>query len=279
MPTFQTPEPITAVIESVGGHVVIEAGDRTDTVVDVRPRNPGHEPDVRAAEQTQVEYADGRLLVQASKNWFRSLFGKPPAIDITIQLPAGSNIDGKGWADFRTSGPLDEASINSIGTIRLERTGRLKLRNGAGDTWVGHAEGPAEVTSSTGKIWLGEIDGSALIKTANGDITLGQVSGNVRLNTANGDIVVDRALSAVVAKTAYGSIRIGEVVRGSVDVATNFGELEIGIREGTAAWLDAGSKNGIVTSELTADDGPGEGDEVVEIRAQSGFGDILIRRA
>src|SRR5256885_14601718 len=168
MPTFETPEPIMAVIDSVGGHVVIEASDRADTVVEVHPRNPDHEPDVRAAEQAQVDYADGRLLVQVPKNWFRSIFGKPPAIDITVQLPAGSRVEAKGWADVRTSGPLDEATINSIGTIRLEQTGRLKLRNAAGDTWVGRAAGPAEVSSSTGKIWLGEIDGAAVVETAAG---------------------------------------------------------------------------------------------------------------
>jgi hypothetical protein len=38
MPTFPTPEPITAVIEVVSGSVNVVASDRDDTVVSVRPR-------------------------------------------------------------------------------------------------------------------------------------------------------------------------------------------------------------------------------------------------
>jgi hypothetical protein len=279
MPVFQTPEPIVAVIESVGGHVMILAGDRTDTVVDVRARDAGQEADVRAAEQTQVEYADGRLLVQAPRNWFRSLFGRPPAIDVTVELPTGSRVEGKGWADFRSSGRLGESDLSTVGTIRLERTGRLKVHTGAGDIWIGQVDGPLDASTATGKIRVGDIEGPAVAKTANGDISLGTVTGDVRLNTAYGDISVDHALAGVVAKTAYGSVRIGEVVRGAVEVATNFGEVELGIRAGTAAWLDVNSKYGSVTSDLKADEGPGEGDEVVEIRAYNGFGDIVIRRA
>jgi hypothetical protein len=116
------------------------------------------------------------------------------------------------------------------------------------------------VTTSSGKIWIGEIDGWAVIKTSNGDIT------------------VDRALAAVGTKTAYGRVRIGEVVHGSVVLETGFGELELGVRAGTAAWLDVSSQHGRVRSDLDASDGPGQSDETVEVRARTGHGDIVIRR-
>jgi DUF4097 and DUF4098 domain-containing protein YvlB len=279
MPTFDTPEPIVATIDIATGHVRIHASDRADTVVQVRPRDESDDADVQAAEQTQVEYANGRLLVKAPKNKIRSLFGRPASIDVTVELPSDSRVDAKAYADFRSAGRIGDSTFDTgVGSIRLDQTGRLKLRTGAGDISVGRAGGHTDVTTSSGKIWIGEIDGTAVVKTSNGDITVGEVTGDVRLNTANGDITVDRALATVAAKTAYGSVRIGEVVRGSVVLETGFGELELGVREGTAAWLDVSSQHGSVRSDLDAVDSPEQSDETVEVRARTGFGDIVIRR-
>ncbi|MCW2904996.1 MAG: hypothetical protein JWO67_7261 [Streptosporangiaceae bacterium] len=279
MPTFDTPEPILATIDIAAGHVRIHASDRADTVVQVRPNDESEDADVQAAEQTQVQYANGRLLVKTPKNKIRSLFGRPASIELTVELPSDSRVDARCWADFRSEGRIGESTFDTAaGSIRLDQTGRLKLRTAAGDVSVGRSGGHTDVTTSSGKIWIGEIDGTAVVKTSNGDITVGEVTGDVRLNTANGDITVDRALAAVGAKTAYGSIRIGEVVRGSIVLETGFGELELGVREGTAAWLDVSSKNGSVRSDLDAIDSPEKSDETVEVRARTGYGDIVIRR-
>ena len=69
MPTFDTPEPITLTLDVGMGDIQVVASDRTDTVVDVRPSDPAKKSDVTAAEQTRVEYANGRLLVQGPKGW------------------------------------------------------------------------------------------------------------------------------------------------------------------------------------------------------------------
>jgi DUF4097 and DUF4098 domain-containing protein YvlB len=279
MPTFDTPEPILATIDIVAGHVRIRAGDRTDTVVEVRPDDESEEADVRAAEQTRVEYANGQLSVTTPKNKIRSLFGRPPSIDVTVDLPSDSRIDAHATAHFRTEGRIGESSFDTAaGSVRLDETGVLKVRTGAGDVSVARSVGHADVTTASGKIRIGEVDGTAVVKTSAGDINVGDVTGDVRLNTAMGDITVDRALAGVAAKTAYGNVRIGEVVRGSVALETGFGEVELGIREGTAAWLDVGSRHGRVRSELDASDSPGRSDETVEVHAHTGFGDIVIRR-
>jgi hypothetical protein len=279
MPTFDTPEPIAAIIDIAGGHVRIHASDRADTVVEVRPSDAAEDADVQAAGQTQVEYANGQLLVKAPKNKIRSLFGRTASIDLTVELPGGSRIDARAWGDLRSEGRIGESTFDiAAGSIRLDQTGRLKLRTGAGDVSVGRSGGHTDVTTSAGKIRIGEIDGPAVIKTANGDITVGEVTGDVRLKTANGDITVDRALAGVDARTAFGSVRIGEVVRGSVVLETSFGELELGVREGTAAWLDASSQHGSVRSDLDAIDSPEQADETVEVRARTSYGDIVIRR-
>ena len=96
MPTFDTREPITATVDVVTGDVRITAGDVATTVVEVRPSDATNKEDVRAAEQTRVEYADGHLLVKAPK--FRSWSPRSDggSIDVTIELPAGSHVNGSG---------------------------------------------------------------------------------------------------------------------------------------------------------------------------------------
>ena len=76
-------------------------------------------------------------------------------------------------------------------------------------------------------------------------------------SAANGSIAVDVAHASVVAKTANGDVRLGEVVRGSVVLETRVGDLEVGIREGTAAWLDVSASAGKVHNALEAADAPG----------------------
>jgi DUF4097 and DUF4098 domain-containing protein YvlB len=280
MPTFDTPEPIFAVIDIGAGHVRVSASDRADTVVEVRPADESEDADVKAADQTRVEYGHGRLLVQAPKSKLRSLFRRTASIDVTVELPTDSRVDVKAWADVRSEGRLGDSVVASAaGDIRLDQTGRLKLRTAAGDISVARSAGHADVGTAAGKIWIGEIDGTAVAKTSSGDVAVGEVTGDLRMNTAYGDITVDRALATVGAKTAYGSVRIGEVVRGSVVLETGFGDMEVGIADGTAAWLDVSSQHGSVRSDLDAADGPEPAGETVEVRARTGYGDVVIRRA
>jgi DUF4097 and DUF4098 domain-containing protein YvlB len=280
MPTFDTPEPVVATVDVGSGHVRIIASDRTDTVVEVRPTDQVNDADVRAAEQARVEYANGQLLVRGPKSKIRSLFGRPPSIDVTIELPSGSRAEVSAWADVRSEGRLGDSTFDTaVGSVRLDQTGRLRLRTAAGDVSVARSVGHADVTTSSGKIWLGEVEGTAVVKTSNGDITLGDATGDVRLNTANGDITVERTLASVVAKTAYGSVRIREAARGAITLETAFGELELGIRHGTAAWLDVSSQFGSVRTDLESTGAPEPSDETVEVRARTGYGDIVIRRS
>ena len=51
-------------------------------------------------------------------------------------------------------------------------------------------------------------------------------------------------------------MRIGEVVRGAVVLETAVGDLEVGIRAGTAAWLDVNTHFGRVHNALEAADAP-----------------------
>ncbi len=281
MPTFDTPEPIAVAVELVVGDVRIVASDRDDTTVEVRPSDASREPDVRAAEQTRVEYTGGRLLVKAPKPPYLGFFGRAGSVDVTIGLPAGSHVQGDaGVAAFHATGRLGECRFKSgSGDIHLDGTDRLDLSTGAGAVVVDRVAGPADVSTGSGRIRLREIDGTAVIKNSNGDSWIGAVGGDLRVSASNGDIVVEQARAGVTANTANGHIRVGEVTRGATGLKTAFGEIEVGIHAGTAAHLDVSTSFGKVHNQMDPADGPGSSDEMVEVRARSGYGDIVIRRS
>jgi hypothetical protein len=282
MPTFDTPEPISVTVEFGVGDLRIVASDRTDTMVEVRPSDPAKKADVTAAEQTRVEFAGGRLLIKAPKNWRRYSFrGGGESVDVQVELPAGSQLRGEtGVAALRCRGRLGECRYKTgIGDIQLDRAGAVQLRTGVGDITVERAGGDAELTTGSGSLRIDGIDGTAVVKNSNGDTWIGRVNGDLRVNAANGRISVDQASGAVAAKSANGDVRLGEVAHGAVLAQTAFGKVEIGIRDGVAAWLDLNTRYGTVRNDLDTADRPGAGEEAVEVRARTAFGDITIHRS
>jgi putative adhesin len=280
MAAFETPEPITATIDVVVGDVRISAGDREATIIDVNPSDASDQEDVKAAQLTRVEYGDGQLLVKAPRlgSWLSRRDGG--SIDVTIELPAGSQVRGAGQsADFSCDGRLGDCRIKTgIGVIRVERADALSLKCGIGDVSVDRATEHAEVTVASGDVRVRELDAGAVVKNSNGDTWIGVAGGDVRLKAANGSVAVDAAHASVVAKSANGDVRLGEVVRGSVVLETQLGDLEVGIREGTAAWLDVRAAAGRVHNALDAAESPEPSAATVEVRARTSAGSVVIRR-
>jgi DUF4097 and DUF4098 domain-containing protein YvlB len=284
MPAFNTPEPISASIEVTVGDLRVSAGDRADTVVEVRPSDPSHEPDVRAAEQTRVEMTpDGLLVVGPKQRGLpRSLTGGTRgSVEVTVSLPAGSRLRADtGVGPLRCTGRLAECQAHTgAGEIDVANAGPVDLVTGAGGISVGVVSGGAEITTGTGRVRLTEIDGPAVVKNGNGETWIGAVTGNLQVKASNGDITVDQADGDVSAKTANGALRVGRVSRGVTTLRTSAGEIEVGIATGTAALIDAQTKFGHVRNGLTSAGGPAEGDEKAEVHAHTPYGDIIIRRA
>lgn len=279
MPSFDTPEPISATAHVEAGSIRFTAGDRLGTVVEVRPRNPQRDPDVRAAEQTEVTYASGVLTVRTPKQ--RYLLGRTGTVDVTIGLPTGSRIDMTGaWAQVLGEGRLGEVRVKtSSGDVRLDTTGPLQLTASHGSITVDRVEGMAEITTSSGSLRVGHIDGPATLKNSHGTTTVGTATGELRVSGANGDIDIVRAEGSVAATTANGTLRVAEAARGTVQLETSNGAIEVGIREGTAAWLDVSSGFGQVRNTLTASESPEKAEETVEVRARTRHGNIDILRA
>ncbi|MEJ1200755.1 MULTISPECIES: DUF4097 family beta strand repeat-containing protein [unclassified Streptomyces] len=278
MPSFDTPEPIAVTAHVGAGSIRFTAGDRLDTVVEVRPADPKRDKDVRAAEQTEVSCSGGVLTISTKE---RRFIGPTGAVDVSVELPAGSRIDTTGsWTQVLGEGRLGEVRVKtSGGDVRLDATGPLRLTASHGSVTVDRVEGAAEITTSSGSVRVGLIDGPAVLKNSHGATTVGVAIGDLRVSHANGDINVTRAEGSLTATTAYGTLRVGEVARGEVQLETSYGAIEVGIREGTAAWLDAHSGAGRVRNTLTASDTPGESEDTVKIRARTKYGNVDVRRA
>jgi hypothetical protein len=278
MPTYSTPDPIVAVIEFEAGDVRILASERDDTVVEVRPSDESRDNDVRAAEQTRVEFAAGRLLVKGPKQ--RNPFGKPGMIDVTVSLPHGSRLQATGGLGaFRGEGRLGDCQFKSgLGDIVVGHTGALDVSTGSGTVTVDQVTGTADVSTGSGQIRLGHVHGNAVIKSSNGDVWLGEIDGDLRVKGANGRIDVEHARAGVEATTANGDLRVGGLTRGAASLKTSLGAIEIGIQAGTAAKLDLHTQFGKVHTEMDATGEPGPADQAVEVYARTSMGDITVRR-
>ena len=281
MPSFDTPAPISVVANVTMGLIVITASDRTDTVVEVSPSDATKKSDLAAAEQTRVDFTGGRLSVKGPRGRRQyALWGRGDSIDVHICLPAASSVQAEmRLGTVRTTGALGDCQVHTgAGDIQLDQAGSAHLKTGAGDISADRIGGQAELTTGTGAVRVGAIEGDAVVKNGNGDTWIGEVGGEARVQSANGKISVDRAGQAVVARTANGDISLGEVARGAIVAHTACGKLNIGVRDGVAAWLDLHTGFGTVHNRLAAADGPGAGEDTVEVRARTAYGDITVSR-
>ena len=278
MPTFDTPEPISVTAHVGAGSLRFTASDRLDTAVEVRPGNPKRDKDVQAAEQTEVSYASGVLTVRTKE---RRFIGPSGLVDVTVDLPTGSRVDITGsWTQVFGEGRLGEVrGKTSGGDVRLDTTGPLQLTASHSSIIVDRIEGNAEITSSSGSLRVGTVDGTAVLKNSHGTTTVGAATGELRVSGAYGDVDIARAEDSVTATTAHGALRVGEVARGTVQLDTSYGLIEIGIREGTAAWLDVSSERGQVHNALADSAPPATAEDTVKVRARTRWGNIDVRRA
>ncbi|MEV6056832.1 DUF4097 family beta strand repeat-containing protein [Streptomyces sp. NPDC052107] len=179
MQKFDTPAPITAVLDLPAGRVQFIAADRTDTAVEVLPANASKNRDVRAAEQTEVAYADGVLRITATAP-SGQLFGPSGSLEVTVKLPAGSRIETKtAAAELRTVGRLGDVAFDgAYRQIKIDEAASLRLTATDGDVEVGRLTGPAQISTARGDIRITEATGGKVVLTTqSGDITIAAAAG------------------------------------------------------------------------------------------------------
>ncbi|WP_439678569.1 DUF4097 family beta strand repeat-containing protein [Embleya sp. MST-111070] len=283
MAVFDTPHPITATIAITAGDIRVEASERGDTVVEVRPTDAGNDLDVKAARQVRVDYTRGRLAVKEPTGPGRR-FATPHgggSVDVRIALPEDSHVrGGSAWAALCADGRLGEVRFEGVRSdIRLEHTGALRAVTVGGNVWVGRVVGHAEITTSFGDIRVGVIEGSAVIGNESGDTTIDEIIGDLRVGSTRGGVDIARAHADVEVKGAHGDVRIGEAGRGRIRLTTVSGAIAVGVREGSTAGFDVSTVSGRMRNLLDPVHGPGRAGEVVEIRARTFDGDVTISRS
>lgn len=193
MQSFATPAPIAAVLDVPAGRIQFIAAERADTVVEVRPADPGRSRDVRAAEQTTVTYANGALRIESSQP-SNKLLGPTGSVEITVQLPAGSQIEGRtASTELRSVGRLGDVSFEgAYRQIKIDEAASVRLTAIDGDVEVGRLTGPAEISTDRGDIRIAEaVRGTLLLTTQQGDITVAAatgVSASLDARTAHGRV-------------------------------------------------------------------------------------------
>src|SRR5690349_8142397 len=261
MPTFATPQPITATVEISAGAVQLVASDRDDTVVEVRPRDESRSQDVKAAEQVSVDFSNGALRVSSQRGF---AFPRRGAVVVDIALPAGSRVNASSAS----------ACITAEG-----RYADCKFASASGNVEVGSVHGNLKADSASGGLSVREINGSATVSTASGDVVIGDLHADIKFRAASGSLTVKRLQGKVDAQTASGDIDVATAVNGGVSVHTASGELLVGVAEGTAAQLDLTTGSGEVRNSLASTDGPADGDQTLVVHARTRSGDVVIQRA
>ena len=282
MPTYSTPTAVNVAINLQVGRIDVIASDRTDTVVTVSPSSTTREIDRRGVEQTKISFQDERLTIIGPRPRI-SWIGPGPAdsVDVTIELPSGSRLSAEiAVGNVRTDGRLGATRIKaSTGTVDIDATGDLWVRASHGNVTANTIDGEMEINSDHGQIRVGRVAGDAILKSSYGAIAIGESGGDIDAKLSYGDLEVTRALASVTAKTAYGSINLREVSRGSIQIDSGYGQLNVGVKVGVPAWLDLSSKSGHVRNELDGDSGPEPTEETVSVRARTQGGNITVHRA
>ncbi|WP_119727716.1 DUF4097 family beta strand repeat-containing protein [Thermomonospora amylolytica] len=215
MQKFDTPAPISAVLDIPAGRVQFIAADRADTAVEVRPADASKGRDVKAAEQTKVEYGDGVLRIEVPvKNQY---FGPSGSVEVTVRLPAGSRVEARASsAEFRAVGRLGEVTFEGAhGQVKVDEAAGARITAVAGDVTVGRLTGAAEISTGKGDIRIAEAaGGTVVLRTEAGDVSVGAAPGvSAALDAGTGHGRVTNALKNdgaadldIHATTAYGDI-------------------------------------------------------------------------
>lgn len=196
MQKFDTPAPVSAVLDIPAGRIRFIAADRSDTTVEVLPADASKARDVKAAERTEVAYADRVLRIAVPAG--HQLLGSSGAVEVTVQLPAGSRVEARASAaELRGVGRLGDVTFEgSQGSVKLDETASAHLTLLAGDIAVGRLGGPAEVSTAQGDIRITEaVRGTLVLRTEAGDVSVGAARGvSASLDAATALGRIDNAL-------------------------------------------------------------------------------------
>jgi hypothetical protein len=249
--TFHTPLPLTLEVRIPSGDIAVETVDGEETSITV-------DGDERVLEEVEIRHDGSRVVVEYRGKKLGGL-----SISIGSLMLGGQQIRV---------------------TARVPHQADLKVTTASADTTIVGSLHTVQINSVSGDVHVrGEIAGDASIKAVSGDAQLDAVGGKLSAQTVSGDVRVGPVAGSAETKTVSGDIHLETVRAGDVRFTSVSGDVEIGIAQGSAVDVDAGSTSGDLSSEvpLASEPVPGEtGDgPTVVLRGRTVSGDVRIFRA
>ncbi|MFC1401869.1 MULTISPECIES: DUF4097 family beta strand repeat-containing protein [Streptacidiphilus] len=221
---FTTPAPVSVHLDIPAGQLRLTAADLAQTLVAVLPADAAEPRDVKAAERTTVEFAEGVLRIQGPKEKKNQLLGPTGSVVVTVQLPTGSGVEAKAAsAELHSTGQLDFVAFDgALGTIELDACATLRVTSAAGDVTVGRLGGDAHISTGEGDIRIGEAAAGALVlRTQSGSIAVNAapgVSATMNAGTTLGRIDNALRFDGVAALTIHATTLHGDITARSLDL-------------------------------------------------------------
>jgi DUF4097 and DUF4098 domain-containing protein YvlB len=257
--SFATHEPVAVTVEIPAGQVEIEGTETDETRVEVERIGRDLDPS-RIEVDLRDEGGRQHLVVLARYERFKNAKYR-----VVIRTHAGSDLRIEtASADVQLRGTFGAAEVNSA----------------SGNIEGGEFRGNARLGSVSGNVRLSDAHGEVDLHSTSGRLALGRARARADLHSVSGDVTVDEASADISARTVSGDVRLGSVARGAIMLHSMSGDIDVGIRVGAKAFIDAHSMTGRMRSDLDVTDDPATpGAPDVEIRANTMSGDVAIRRS
>jgi DUF4097 and DUF4098 domain-containing protein YvlB len=264
--SFEVAGPVELEIRLASGDIDVDTSLDGRVEVELTAHD---EESQRLVDSARIELRDGGsrativVDVPQKKGFGLSLFGRS-GIDCRIRCPEESGLSAR----------TKSADLVVRGTL-----GGLNVVTASGDVEVDRVSGGVNVKGASCDVTAREV-GPVNIQTASGDIDIDRARGPVNVTSVSGDISIAAACDNVSANSVSGDQDHRAVMRGVVAAHSVSGDVTIGVRRGSKAFLDCTTVSGDTVSELEMTGEVPDGDgPLVEIRAQTVSGDIRITRA
>lgn len=271
--TFDTPEPVDLRVSLPSGEVNVNTHDQPTTEVII-------EGDERAAsEEVEIEQRGNQIRVKIEP---RNRWGNGHDYEVHITVPTHSDARVEtASAEVHLGGEYGDVRGNTAsGELTLDVANSVRLETASGEIHVEHLRDEGKFNSASGEISIGRCDGSKLeVSTASGEIHVEYAAGDVRANAASGDISVEEVYGDFSAAVASGDVHVEYLHDGEARVETVSGDVDLGVAEGTAIWLDIHTMTGDVDVEQEMGGEPEPGQPTLQLRVNTLSGDVHVHRS
>lgn len=270
--TFDTPHPVELAVENARGLVEVTATDTDQSSVSITGES---------AEEFTVELDGDRLTVLSPRRAGIFLPHNNKA-HVVVQVPATSSMHARAASsDLRTRGPLGDTTVGTgSGDVEIDRIdGTTEIRSGSGDVTVRVLGGSTRIKSGSGDVRIDGAESDLVVTSGSGDVVVGAARGPLAVKTGSGNVEVAGLEQDLTFATGSGDLRVGRARRGRISIKAASGDVDLGIAEATPVWTDIKTLSGRLRSDLPATGEPTEGQDFVEVRAQTVSGDVVLRRS